>query len=210
MVLLRKMLIIKKEEGIVRYRVYTSDKEYEIFVEAMDEETINCIKDTGEDVSFTAAQDEYNYCFQRSAKLDNKVYILLTVCAFLFVMLSGAIKKLSEFAIPQTKNQLIVEGGYIVILTLSVATFIIILVKLIGLLRGIKLSRFDSYEILNKDMLRKEKKQVIKYICMMYEQCRSENNRLIEAQYKHFNQCVKLMVINIVLLLVSAIYVCFL
>ena len=34
------MLIIKKEEGIVRYRVYTSDKEYEIFVEAMDEETI--------------------------------------------------------------------------------------------------------------------------------------------------------------------------
>ena len=47
MVLLRKMLIIKKEEGIVRYRVYTSDKEYEIFVEAMDEETINCIKDTG-------------------------------------------------------------------------------------------------------------------------------------------------------------------
>lgn len=125
-------------------------------------------------------------------------------------MLSGAIKKLSEFAIPQTKNQLIVEGGYIVILTLSVATFIIILVKLIGLLRGIKLSRFDSYEILNKDMLRKEKKQVIKYICMMYEQCRSENNRLIEAQYKQFNQCVKLMVINIVLLLVSAIYVCFL
>ena len=145
MVLLRKMLIIKKEEGIVRYRVYTSDKEYEIFVEAMDEETINCTKDTGEDVSFTAAQDEYNHCFQRSAKLDNKVYILLTVCAFLFVMLSEAIKKLSEFAIPQTKNQLIVEGGYIVILTLSVATFIIILVKLIGLLRGIKLSRFDSY-----------------------------------------------------------------
>ena len=58
MVLLRKMLIIKKEEGIVRYRVYTSDKEYEIFVEAMDEETINCIKDTGEDGSFIAAQDE--------------------------------------------------------------------------------------------------------------------------------------------------------
>lgn len=194
----------------MKYKVATDDKEYEINVESIDKESSQSVIDTGEEVSLTVAQNEYNHCFERSSKLDNKIYILLTVCAFLFVMLSEAIKRLSEFVIPQNKNQMIIQGGYIVLLTLSVAMFIIMLIKLIRLLKGIELSRFDSYEILNKDMVRAEKKRVVHYICMMYEKCRNHNNRLIEIQYKQFNQCVKLMVVNIVLLLFLAVYVCLL
>lgn len=194
----------------MRYKVTTGEKEYEVTVEIIDKEPSKAPCDTGDDVSLTVAQNEYNHCFERSAKLDNKVYILLTVCAFLFVMLSEAIKKLSEFTIPTTRCQLFIGGGYIALLTLNVTAFIIMLIKLIKLLRGIELTRFDSYEILNKDMIRAEKKQTVHYVCMVYEKCRDYNNRLIETQYKQFNKCVKLMVVNVILLLVSALYRCLL
>lgn len=194
----------------MRYKVTTGEKEYEVAVEIIDEEPSKALCDMGADVSLSVAQNEYNHCFERSAKLDNKVYILLTVCAFLFVMLSEAIKQLAKFIIPTTRCQLFIGGGYVAILTLNVTAFIIMLVKLIKLLRGIELKRFDSYEILNKDMIRAEKKQTIHYVCMIYEQCRDYNNRLIEIQYKEFNKCVKLMVTSVILLLVSALYRCFL
>lgn len=194
----------------MRYKVTTGEEEYEVTVAAIDEEPSKAPCDTGDDASLTVAQNEYNHCFERSAKLDNKVYILLTVCAFLFVMLSEAIKKLSELTIPTTRCQLLIGGGYIALLTLNVTAFIIMLVKLIKLLRGIELMRFDSYEILHRDMVRADKKQTIHYVCMVYEKCRDYNNQLIELQYKQFNNCVKLMVATVILLLVSALYRCLL
>ena len=199
-----------EEEYFMRYKVTTGEEEYEVTVEAIDEEPSKAPCDTGDDASLTVAQNEYNHCFERSAKLDNKVYILLTVCAFLFVMLSEAIKKLSELTIPTTRCQLLIGGGYIALLTLNVTAFIIMLVKLIKLLRGIELMRFDSYEILHRDMVRADKKQTIYYVCMFYEKCRDYNNQLIELQYKQFNKCVKLMVTTVILLLVSALYGCLL
>lgn len=194
----------------MRYKVTTGEEEYEVTVAAIDEEPSKAPCDTGVDASLIVAQNEYNHCFERSAKLDNKVYILLTVCAFLFVMLSEAIKKLSELTIPTTRSQLLIGGGYIALLTLNVTAFIIMLVKLIKLLRGIELMRFDSYEILHRDMVRADKKQTIYYVCMVYEKCRDYNNQLIELQYKQFNKCVKLMVTTVILLLVSALYRCLL
>ena len=41
-------------------------------------------------VYYEAARVEYEYAHANSTKLDNKVYILLTVCAFLFPMLCSA------------------------------------------------------------------------------------------------------------------------
>lgn len=194
----------------MRYKVTTGEEEYEVTVTAIDEEPSKAPCDAGDDASLTVVQNEYNHCFERSAKLDNKVYILLTVCAFLFVMLSEAIKMLSELTIPTTRCQLLIGGGYITLLTLNVTAFIIMLVKLIKLLRGIELMRFDSFEILHRDMVRADKKQAIHYVCMVYEKCRDYNNQLIELQYKQFNKCVKLMVTTVILLLVSALYRCLL
>ena len=208
-VLLFLVVVLKieeKEEYFMRYKVTTCEEEYEVTVEELDEEYPKLSCDTGDDASLTVAQNEYNYCFERSVKLDNKVYILLTVCAFLFVMLSEAIKKLSEFAIPISRCQLYGERGYIALLTMNIAAFVILLFKLIKLLRGIELMRFDSYEILHRDMIRADKKQTIQFVCMVYEKCRNYNNQLIERQYEQFNTSVKLIEANVILLLVLAIY----
>ena len=187
-------------------RVTTGEEGYEMAAAAIDEELSKASCDTGEDAALTVVQNEYNHCFERSAKLDNKVRILLTVCAFLFVMLSEAVKKLPELMISTTRCQLLIRGGYIVLLTLNVTVFIVMLVKLMELLQGIELMRFDSYEILHKDMVNADKKQTIRYVCMMYEKCRSYNNQVIELKYKQFNRCTKLMMITVILLLVSALF----
>ncbi len=194
------------EEYLMRDRVTTGEEEYEMTVAAIDEEPSKASCDTGEDAALTVVQNEYDHCFERSAKLDNKVRILLTVCAFLFVMLSEAVKKLSELILSTTRCQLLIGGGYIALLTLDVTVFLILFVKLMKLLQGIELMRFDSYEILHRDMVNADKKQTIHYVCMMYEKCRDYNNQLMESKYKQFNRCTKLMVITVILLLVSALF----
>lgn len=194
------------EEYLMKDEVTTGEEEYEMTRAAIDEELSKASCDTGEDAALTVVQNEYNHCFERSAKLDNKVRIILTVCAFLFVMLSKAVRKLPELMISTTRCQLLIGGGYIVLLTLNVTVFIVMLVKLMELLQGIELMRFDSYEILNRDMVNADKKQTIRYVCMMYEKCRSYNNQVIELKYKQFNRCTKLMMITVILLLISALF----
>lgn len=71
--------------------VTTGEEGYEMTRAATDEEPSKATCNTGEDAALAVVQNEYNHCFERSVKLDNKVRILLTVCAFLFVMLSEAV-----------------------------------------------------------------------------------------------------------------------
>ena len=194
------------EEYLMRDRVTTGEKEYDMAAAAIDEELSKASCNTGEDAALTVVQNEYNHCFERSAKLDSKVLILLTVCAFLFVMLSEAVKKLSKLILSTTRCQLLIRGGYIALLTLNVTVFIVLFVKLMKLLQGVELMRFDSYEILHRDMVNAGKKQTIHYVCMMYEKCRDHNNQLIELKYKQFNNCTKLTVMTVILLLVSALF----
>lgn len=194
------------EEYLMKDKMTTGEEEYDMAATAIDEELSKASCNTGEDAALTVVQNEYNHCFERSAKLDNKVRILLAVCAFLFVMLSEAVKKLSELIISTTRCQLLIGGGYIALLTLDVTVFLILFVKLMKLLQGIELMRFDSYEILHRDMVNADKKQTIHYVCMMYEKCRDYNNQLMESKYKQFDNCTKLMVMTVVLLLVSALF----
>lgn len=194
----------------MKYKVTTDEQEYIIEVETM-EENANGSESTiitGDEVSLETVRNEYNHCFERSVKLDNKVYILLTACAFLFAMLTESIKKLNTFCLPISKCQLIGEGIYVAMLTAVIIVYVIVVVKLLQLLPGIRLSRFDSFETLEKNMIWSDKKQTIKYICSRYEQCRNDNNELIEQQYKRFNSCVKLLIVTVVLLLVTSVYGC--
>lgn len=188
----------------MRYRVNVKNKEYIIDVEVASDDQLT--EEIGNDVALEIVKNEYDHCFDRSSKLDNKVYILLTACAFLFIMLSNAIEKIRLIGIPQGKSQFIVDSGYIVLLTINILLFVFILIKLIKLLRGIELKSFDSFDVLEKNMVRAEKTRVIQYACMTYEKCRDYNNALIESKYRQFNECTKLMVANIILLLIVSLY----
>lgn len=96
---------------------------------------------------------EYDHCVQRSEKLDNKVYIILTVYAFLFVLLCDIIKKISDFSFPKNNSQLAWLIIYSIFLTLNVSLYIFTLIQLIHLLKGVSIKRFAPLIILKRQMI---------------------------------------------------------
>ena len=65
---------------------------------------------------FEAIKAEYDYCVTRAEKLENKVYILLAACAFVFVLLTTQIEKAGKLGVPQSGSELL---GIIIICNLT-------------------------------------------------------------------------------------------
>lgn len=82
------------------YTVNVDKRTYHITVEHNNNPSQNHT-DFSEELSYETTKAEYDHCVQRSEKLDNKVYIILTVYAFLFVLLCDIIKKISDFSFPK-------------------------------------------------------------------------------------------------------------
>ena len=106
------------------YTVNVDEKTYHITVEHNNNPSINHT-DFSEELSYEATKAEYDHCVQRSEKLDNKVYIILTVYAFLFVLLCDIIKKISDFSFPKSNIQLALLIIYSILLTLNVSLYVL-------------------------------------------------------------------------------------
>lgn len=126
--------------------------------------------------------------------MDNKVYILLTVYAFLFVLLCDIIKKISCFSFPGNKTQLALIITYSIFLTLDIILYIFTLIKLIHLLKGVAIERFNPQVVLKRDMVNADSKAVAKYICSRYNKCIDTNNTILEKRYQQFNACANYMI----------------
>ena len=70
-------------------------------------------KNTGSQLELTSLMTEYENQFDRSNKLDNKVYITITFCGFLFVFIIGLFNGISQLVKPQDRLQLFVSVLYI-------------------------------------------------------------------------------------------------
>lgn len=122
------------------------------------------------------------------------LYILLTVYAFLFVLLCDIIKKISCFSFPGNKTQLALIITYSIFLTLDIILYIFTLIKLIHLLKGVAIERFNPQVVLKRDMVNADSKAVAKYICSRYNQCIDTNNTILEKRYQQFNACANYMI----------------
>ncbi|MCD8074293.1 MAG: hypothetical protein LUF27_04525 [Lachnospiraceae bacterium] len=64
------------------------------------------LNDYSKEISYEAVKLEYEHCIQRSEKLDNKIYIMLTVYAFIFTLLTSSINQIRDFVFPTDTAQL--------------------------------------------------------------------------------------------------------
>lgn len=189
----------------MEYKVQIDDNSYVVEIEEMTD--CNTLNKTAEDIAYSAFLSEYDYCVQRSEKLDNKVYILLTVCAFLFVLLTSAISEASKFRFPENGLLLGFVIAYVLCLTCDVGSYVLMLIKLVGLLRSVSFARFDTSEILTSNLVSETPATVSKYIGTKYVRCINHNNAVLEERYKRFNFCVKLMVANVCFSIILA-FIC--
>lgn len=176
-----------------KYTVVIDDKTYNISIELQFKQADNS-NSFSEELSYECTKTEYDHCVQRSEKLDNKVYILLTVYAFLFVLLCDIIKEISNFSFPESQIQLILIITYSVLLVFNIILYVFILLQLTHLLKGVSIKRFKQKIILERDMISADSKAIARYVCFRYNQCIDTNNDILEKRYKKFNICVNCMI----------------
>ena len=156
------------------------------------------------DYCFSVAQTEYEHGVSRAAKLDNKVYILLTVCAFIFSTLNGFIMKISRIAPLEEEwsdYQKLVQVHYENVVILATVSFLIALIMLVILLTNIKFYRLDSQLTLKMDLFAKPRKTCSKFLCVKYIQATNKNMNKLDFRYKIFNIIVFAMIFTIVCLI---------
>ena len=74
---------------------------------------MNKMENTGSQLELTSLMTEYENQFDRSNKLDNKVYITITFCGFLFVFIIGLFNGISQLVKPEDVLQMFVSALYI-------------------------------------------------------------------------------------------------
>lgn len=188
------------------YNVNIDDKQYLITIEHNKTLSHNH-SDYSEALAYESTKTEYDHCVQRSEKLDNKIYIILTVYAFLFVLLCDTIKRISDFSFPKNQVQLALILIYSLLLFTNVIIYGLTLIQLTHLLKGISFKRFTPSVVLERDMPAADSKAVVRYICSRYNQCIDTNNTIYEKRFKKFNSCVNflipIVVISILLIFIS-------
>lgn len=92
-------------------------------------------------------------------------------------------------------------------MTLNVSLYVLTLIQLTHLLKGVAIQRFDPQIILKREMIDANSKAVAKYICSRYNQCIDTNKNILEKRFEKFNKCVNcmipLIIISIFLMFIS-------
>ena len=93
---------------MIRYNVKVNEQIYQVDLEK-DVATPQDAESTesSADICFDAIKAEYDYCVTRAEKLENKVYILLAACAFVFTLLTTQIEKVGKMKLPQSGYELV-------------------------------------------------------------------------------------------------------
>ena len=178
------------------YTVNIHDKEYIIKVNKrkhMNNTEVNQQVSAEEDASeacLNATMEEYQHVVRRSEKLDNKVYILSTICGFIFAFITGIISNLSDFQMPKNGIQTCLVIVYIIIVILMSLLYLYTIFRLGILLTAREMLRLTpDYLLLHKIYNIKEKYARI-FIASQYVKAINDTNKLLEKRFKEFNWCV--------------------
>lgn len=191
----------------MKYSAQINDKVYEIEVNHVSELDIK-IEDGEVDNSLSlcleVVQEEYRHVVERASKFDNKVYILLTVCAFIFsslvtLILESSNLKCVDETLPKINRW--ANLYYPCFVNITLILFSLTLIALTGLLASIKMYRFQEKNVFEKNLVSLPKEQVTKYICVKYIQATEQNNKKLQHRYIIMNLCVIFLIITVFLTL---------
>lgn len=107
-----------------KYNVKVDGQIYQVEVNDAEINTTNN-EESSASICFEAIKAEYDYCVTRAEKLENKVYILLAACAFIFVLLTTQIEKAGNVNLPQTKPELCGIIFYAILLVIAIVSNVV-------------------------------------------------------------------------------------
>lgn len=192
---------------VKEYEVQVDDTSFLVSIKPQSSEDDDMVENKADSISFEATKLEYEHCIQRSEKLDNKIYIALTICAFLFVLITDTLKKIAEFNFPKTAIQLGLIISYALLMATILGIYTFSVLNLTKLLKGVPLKRFDTLIILERDFPNCNSIACVRYICSKYTDCIKTNNLILEQRFIRYNKCINCL-IPIVFFSFLAVFIC--
>jgi len=146
---------------------------------------------------------EYSNVFDRSNKLDNKVYIIITFCGFLFVFITGLFSSFVNisFSTNGVKNLLTVI--YIITGLAVIISYVFILIYLMKLLEPEGIKRMDPilFEDLKLSSLPED--QAIAELVQLYRDVININLEKLHIRCDKLNVGLRYVVLTVILSFVS-------
>lgn len=109
-------------------------------------------RDSGMQLELESLRQEYQNLFDRSNKIDNKVYITITFCGFLFVFIVGLFSGISQLAWGTSGIKTAVTVLYIGTCIAVMVCYVYLLIYFMRMLQPEQIVRMDP-EILKKAKL---------------------------------------------------------
>ena len=161
--------------------------------------------DFSSEASLNAIKTEYEYCLQRSQKLDTKLQIVVTICAIYFGGVLSFINTLPKPALPSTHERLYVLALFYVLVVLQLFLKIYIFYAVINLIKGVGVGRIKQENIITNKVFEKDRNEAYKYLCKKYDECVRHNTRVQETRYKKFNSILTILFYDIILITVCVV-----
>lgn len=146
---------------------------------------------------------EYQNQFDRSNKLDNKVYITITFCGFFFVFIIGLFTGISQLHRPTNPAQFVLSALYISSCIAVMISYVYVLVFFMRLLQPEQIARMDP-DILRKAHLEDLDEETARLrLVALYRQTINENLDKLKHRCDEFVRGLRFIVPTVLLAFAS-------
>lgn len=142
---------------------------------------------------------EYQNQFDRSNKLDNKVYIAITFCGFIFVFITGLFSGISTLRRPQNGLELIFTVLYLLTCIAVMISYIYVLIFFMRLLQPEQIIRMDPEKLEGKELEKMDDEESCICLIQLYRATINENLVKLKRRCDEFTKGLRFIVPTVLL-----------
>lgn len=154
---------------------------------------------SGSRLELESLKIEYRNLFDRSNKLDNKVYITITFCGFLFVFITGLFSGISKIVRPDSGWKLMITVFYILTCIAVMVSYAYLLVYFMRLLQPEKIIRMDP-ELMEQEHLEEcSESEACERLIALYRRIINEDLGKLKHRCDEFTKGLRFVVPTVIL-----------
>ncbi|MCC8128200.1 MAG: hypothetical protein LIO92_12555 [Clostridiales bacterium] len=142
---------------------------------------------------------EYENLFDRSNKLDNKVYIAITFCGFLFVFITGLFSGISQLLGPDTLPEMIAVFFYILFCSALMVSYVYVLIYFMRMLQPEHIVRVDPEIIQSEALETVNSDEACRRLICIYRKIINENLDKLHLRCDEFVRGLRYVYLTVVL-----------
>ena len=146
---------------------------------------------------------EYQNLFDRSNKLDNKVYITITFCGFLFVFITGLFSGISQLGNGNSGMKAAVMTVYILICIAVVVSYVYLLNYFMRLLQPEQIIRMDPDVLQNAGFEDMEEGEACRQMIRLYRSTINEDLAKLKNRCNEFTKGLRFVVPTVILAFIA-------